>query len=94
MKQLIILAVAIGVLLSPTIPALADGAEIDWFETWQDEEQRVAFDAPNLVALGDDLYAGTEISKDIHNTNSDQGWVVVGKVTYTGTLVGPDPDRP
>jgi len=61
-------------------------AEIDWFEDWTDEKQVLAVDAPYLVKLGDSWALGAEVSKDLHNTNSDEGWVVTSRVTYLGNL--------
>ena len=59
---------------------------IDWFDNLEGEQQRVEVDAPYLVNLAKDWNLGASVSKDLHGTNSDQGYAFVGKVTYTGTL--------
>lgn len=51
-----------------------------------DEQQVIELDAPRLVKLGNDLYAGVSVSKDLHNTSSDEGVVFLAKVTWLGSL--------
>lgn len=45
----------------------------------------VVLDAPYLIEIHRDWYVGTEAGHNFNHTNSNEGYTVVGKVTYTGT---------
>lgn len=42
-------------------------------------------DAPNLVEISDNWHFGLEGSKDLYNTDVNEGWAAFGKFTYQGT---------
>ena len=52
----------------------------------EDEQVRVGIDAPNLVMFSPDWTLGAEVNKDVQFTNVEQGWVFLGKVTYSGSI--------
>jgi len=79
------LLVVLAMMFSFSGLAMADPL-IDWFEDFEDDQQRLSLDAPYLVRIGDDWALGAEVSKDIHNTNTDQGWAFTTRVTYMRTL--------
>lgn len=52
----------------------------------KDEEvYGLKLDAPNLVKLNEDWSIGSELSKDLNDTNADEGWSYFAKVTYFGS---------
>ena len=53
----------------------------------KDNQAGVKLDAPNLVRLSNNWYAGVEGTKDFANTGFNEGWGVYGKLTYSGTLL-------
>lgn len=46
-----------------------------------------AVDAPDLIKATKNISVGAEAGKDWNQTSFDQGWYVMGKVTYRGTLL-------
>ena len=83
MKYIALLAALLMCLSTP-----ASAQEIDWLDSWSDERQVLAINAPNLVRISDSWTFGPELGKDLHNTNSDEGWYIQATVTYSGTLLG------
>ena len=57
-------------------------AEIQNYE--EDIESGVEVDAPNLIELNDNWHVGVEAKKQLNQTNSNEGYSVYGKVTYSG----------
>lgn len=82
MKKLIAL-LAVLMLVSPI--CMANDLSFDFGEM-DGEQQVLALDAPNLVRFSENWYMGSEIEKDIHNNNRYEGWRMIAKVTYYGTL--------
>ena len=78
-----VLAIALALAFAMASPALA-GPAVDWLEDMEGETQVLALDAPYLVKLGNEWALGAEVSKDLHNTNSDSGWSFITRVTYLG----------
>ena len=44
-------------------------------------------DLPNLIKLTENLSIGAEGSKDLNQTDVNEGWAVFGKVTWTGRII-------
>jgi len=44
-------------------------------------------DAPNLIRLTKNVTIGVEVTKDVNDTNFDEGWAAYGKLTYAGSLI-------
>ena len=80
MKTLLI-ALAISVLLIGTSYATDRVIEDN------DVLQSIQVDVPNVVKINKDLALGVEMEKDLVQTNANEGYSVVFKVTYSGSLI-------
>lgn len=80
----IMLALALGLVLAS--PVFAENSDSHLFGL-KDEVVGAKFDAPNLVRFTPDLTLGAEVSKQLNYTASDEGFIVMGKFTYTGSFL-------
>ena len=79
MKKMLLIAL-LG--LSLATPALAGDFDFDT----EHNDFALGVDAPYLVEVNKDWYLGSEIYKDIEDTEGDEGWTFLAKATYKGTL--------
>ena len=83
MKLLSVLAVSLFIAGSAMASDLTN--EVDWLDV--EDQQLLELDAPYLIQVGDDWFLGTSLSKDVKDTNWEEGWTLVAKATYRGTLL-------
>lgn len=79
MKKVMFALLALLMLAAPAY------AGFDWEEI-DDYREIVMVDAPMLVEIAPDWYAGASVAKDINGTGSNDGWAVLGKISWMGSL--------